>query len=253
MGRGKCRTQQPFNSTCVELYDEPVTPKPVPTSPKHSGGRRKGTTVTRDALLDAALELFAERGYEGASLRAITAKAGVDVAMVSHFFGDKQGLFAEAVLRRGRESMALIADIDPDQPPAARVLEAYFSMWESPDTALTVRALFRAALESEDNRQRLQELISSRLLEATAVMAERCSRAGAGGAQLRPETVALRTQLMAAHLLGIGIARYIMKLAPIADTPREVLIASLEPVMAAYLPDPRANDRHRPDPGPHTS
>src|ERR1700759_1320075 len=56
-------------------------------------GRRPGGANTRAQLLDAARAEFAERGYEGATVRAIADRAGVDPAMVNHFFGGKDGLF----------------------------------------------------------------------------------------------------------------------------------------------------------------
>lgn len=233
--------------------------------PKHQGGRRKGTTVTRDAILKAAIKLFAELGYEGASLRAITGAAGVDVALVRHFFGGKQGLFEEAVLRQGYGNLRLLLNNDYVGSPARRVLTAYFAMWENDETALTVRALFRTALESEENRSRLVELISALLKESIHTLAR--SRGGVhgdekdgtelngtemhGGGDRRSETtgakqpgleeprsedeVTLRTQLIASHLLGVGVTRYVLKLQPIADVPTDELIERLEPVINAYL------------------
>src|SRR5436309_6123236 len=60
-------------------------------------GRRPGASSTRQRILDAAAKLFAERGYEGAAMRGIAAEAGVDAALVVHFFGSKAGLLSEAV------------------------------------------------------------------------------------------------------------------------------------------------------------
>ncbi|MFC6932138.1 helix-turn-helix domain-containing protein [Actinomadura yumaensis] len=60
-------------------------------------GRRPGPTETREAILASARELFAEKGYDGASLRAIAREAGVDPALVHHFFGNKEGVFIAAM------------------------------------------------------------------------------------------------------------------------------------------------------------
>ena len=54
---------------------------------KHTG-RRPGESQTRTELLEIAARQFAERGYQGTSLRAITSEAGVDPTLVRHFFGD---------------------------------------------------------------------------------------------------------------------------------------------------------------------
>src|SRR6476469_3793099 len=60
-------------------------------------GRRAGNTTSRDAILEAARHQFAEHGYDGASLRSIAAAAGVDAALVVHFFGSKAKLLTAAV------------------------------------------------------------------------------------------------------------------------------------------------------------
>lgn len=205
-----------------------------PRPRKHQGGRRKGTSTTRDAILSIAAELFAEHGFEGTTLRAITDRAGVDVAMVSHFFGNKQGLFDEAVLKRGERNIRTLMNAKPEGRSAAHLLEAYFAMWEDPDTAQAVRALFRAALESEENRARLQALMSQQLDGAIRMLA--VGRSLPLGLAGNPEEATLDTQLIASHLLGIGISRYILRLSPLAETHRNQLIARLVPVIEAYLP-----------------
>lgn len=213
-----------------------MTPTERRPRSKQPGGRRKGDVSTRDAILQAAIETFAERGYEGATLRAITTKAGVDVALVSHFFGSKQGLFEEAVLRHGSGNLQRMMEIVPGADPARQLLEAYFSVWEHPDTALSVRALFRSALESEDNRARLQSLLSERLTEGLRLIAGQHGPGLLAELDEHPEEVAMRVQLLAAHLLGIGISRFIMRIQPMADLSREGLIGMLAPIIESYLP-----------------
>src|SRR3979411_792922 len=68
------------------------------TAPKRRGRRPAGQD-TKTALVTAARELFGESGYDGATVRAIATRAGVDAAMVNHWFGSKEGLFVKAVLR----------------------------------------------------------------------------------------------------------------------------------------------------------
>src|SRR4051812_50016669 len=70
---------------------------PRPTTKTPRTGRRAGESTSREAILDAARRLFAEQGYEGASLRAIGAEAGVDAALVVHFFGTKANLLTASV------------------------------------------------------------------------------------------------------------------------------------------------------------
>ena len=64
-----------------------------PSRGTRTAGRRPGKSNTRHLLVEAARELFAERGYEGTSLREIAAAADVDPGMIRHYFGDKETLF----------------------------------------------------------------------------------------------------------------------------------------------------------------
>ena len=60
-------------------------------------GRRPGNPDTRQAVLDAARATFAESGFDGASIRRIAGRAGVDPALVHHYFGTKDDLFMATV------------------------------------------------------------------------------------------------------------------------------------------------------------
>ena len=60
-------------------------------------GRRPGVSGTREAILDAARRAFAEQGYQHATIRGVADLAGVDPALVHHYFGTKQGLFVAAM------------------------------------------------------------------------------------------------------------------------------------------------------------
>ena len=107
-------------------------------------GRRQGEPVSRDAVLRAAKQRFAEEGYEKTTLRAIANDAHVDPSMVLYLFGSKAELF--------RESLRLI--IDPDVLAAAladgegdigtRMVRTYLEIWEHPDTAASMVALLAA-------------------------------------------------------------------------------------------------------------
>lgn len=209
---------------------------------RRTPGRPKGGSTSREQILKAAVEVFAERGYERATLRAITKRAGVDVALVSHFFGGKQGLFDEAVTQHAERMLSNLMKIDPESAGARDLLDTYFSMWESPETALMVRALFRAALESEDSRERLQQMVTNRLIVGLAQLAARRGAADASadavaGASIdvaADGAITVQSQLLAAHLLGVGISRYIMKVSPLADLSRDELVEQLISAVEAY-------------------
>lgn len=79
-----------------------------------------------------------------------------DVALFGHFFGGKQGVFEEAVMRRCEASIETVVNVELEEEPDSQLLDLYFSMWENPATSLVVRALFRASPESEERHGKLQ-------------------------------------------------------------------------------------------------
>lgn len=193
-------------------------------------GRRPGHDSTRQDILDSAIQVFAERGYEGASLRMITSRAGVDVSLVRHFFGGKEGLFDQAILAQADASTALLTEAaQGDSSPATRLADSYLTLWEAPATGPTFQALFRAALESPRNRDKLQEVMTTHLVDF--VRTSDWNRDSSSVADILS-----RIQLLAAHLMGIGVARYILKFSPLADLPREQVLADLVATIERYLP-----------------
>ena len=176
-------------------------------------GRRPGNHSTRDDILEAARTLFADRGYEGASVRAIAAKAEVDPALIRHFFGDKDGLFEETVVAEFGASVSFTAELANVSPGiGARLTRSYLAMWDDPVSGPRVLALMRTTLSSEDAMTRLR-----------AVMLRSLS----GGAQpgnIPPER-AVRINLVLAKLLGIAIARHLVRLPPLANLPLDDVVA----------------------------
>ena len=73
--------------------------KPQPRAQRR--GARRGDT-TRHAIVEAAERCFAERGFDGVSLRAITQAAGVDLALANYHFGSKDNLLRAVIVRRAR-------------------------------------------------------------------------------------------------------------------------------------------------------
>ncbi len=78
-----------------------LTPAPEPETPRKPGRPKGGKSEqTRDRILDAAEELFADRGYDGASIRDVAAAAGLQIHSIGYHFGPKEQLFDAVVARR---------------------------------------------------------------------------------------------------------------------------------------------------------
>ncbi|MCL2467507.1 MAG: TetR family transcriptional regulator [Micrococcales bacterium] len=180
-------------------------------------GRRTGDSGTRDAILDAALTLFAERGYDAASVRAIAESAGVDPALIRHFFGDKNTLFATVVADRTSIPARLGAALDGDPSTlGARVADAYLRLWEDPQTRPTLLALVRSATTSPHAADMLRDLLAGR------------------APALAPDK-AQGTALAASHLFGIAFTRHIIKLPAITACDHDTLVAAVAPTIQHYL------------------
>ena len=189
------------------------------TARKRPTGRRAGDSGTRDAILDAASALFAEHGYEGASIRAIAAAGGVDPGLIRHFFGDKQTLFTTVVADRTAIPGRLAAAVGDDPSTAGRAFtDAYLRLWEDPETRPVLFALVRSAMTSPGATEMLRELLLSRVLVPDGG-AERLSQVALAGA----------------HLFGIAMARHVIGLPPVVALSHDELVDQGAPTIQRYL------------------
>ncbi|TDW28748.1 TetR family transcriptional regulator [Cryobacterium psychrophilum] len=190
---------------------------------KRPSGRRAGESGTRDAILDAASDRFAERGYDGASIRAIAAVAGVDPALIRHFFVDKDGLFAATIKDRTAIPKRLGAALAGDSLGlGSRVADAYFRLWEEPETQTILLALVRSSTTSDRTARMLLEVIAAHIpddQDLGTVADERIHRVA----------------LAASHLLGTAIARYVIKLPPLVALAHDDLVTEIAPTIQRYL------------------
>jgi AcrR family transcriptional regulator len=112
-------------------------------------GRRAGDSGTREAILESARVQFAERGYDGATIRAIARAAGVDAALVHHFYGTKERLFAAAMELPVVPSEVITAALAetsraPDESAGEHLVRSALALWDSPGVrASYVRGLLQ--------------------------------------------------------------------------------------------------------------
>jgi AcrR family transcriptional regulator len=186
-------------------------------------GRRPAGADTRSALVAAARVVFAEQGYDGATVRSIATRAGVDAAMVNHWFGGKEGLFAEAILDlpiKPKDILAVLHD-GPIDELGARIVRTFLTVWD--DTGGDhFAALVRSVTGHEAAARVLRDFFLKHVFVSLANTVT----------DDRPD---LRANLVASQLLGMGVARYVIKFEPMMHTPIPDLVAAVGPNMQRYL------------------
>ncbi len=174
-------------------------------------------------LLQTARRMFAEAGYNHTSVRDIAAAAGVDPALIRHYFGGKAQLF--------RATMGW--PFDPGQIAArissgdrsdigARLTKVFFGAWEQPDSRAPLLAILRGAATHEESATLVRQFIQTQLYPQIAAV-------------LEDPKGELRVDLAMAQLLGIAYLRHILCVEPIASTPTDELVARVAPVISAHL------------------
>ncbi|GHJ44907.1 TetR family transcriptional regulator [Catellatospora sp. TT07R-123] len=187
-------------------------------------GRRPGNPDTRESILAAARNLFAERGFDAATMRAIGAEAEVDPALVHHYFGTKEKLFI-AAMQFPVDPAELVAQVTSGgrDEAGARLVRTFLNIWDSPVGAIGA-SLLRSAVSNEWTLRLLREFLTTQILRR--VLAE---------LQLDPAQAQLRAGLVVSQIGGLAFARYILKLEPIASLPSEQLVAMIAPNVQRYL------------------
>lgn len=156
-------------------------------------------------------------------MRAIASRAAVDPGLIRHFFGDKERLFAATMANRTviPERMAA-AMAGPTESLGARATDTYLRLWEDSETRPILLGLVRSAMTSEHGAQLLVEVIGDKVHGGEAL-------------RLEDEPRGRGIALAAAHLFGVGVARHVLRVPLLADTPHEELVASVAPVIQKYL------------------
>lgn len=184
-------------------------------------GRRPGNADTRQAVLDAARDCFAAFGYDGATIRAIAAEAGVDPALVHHFFGAKSDLFAAATELPAGELLPAPLDGE-DDVLGERVVRTFLALWEDPTTRSRFLAMVRSAVRYEAAATMLRSFLSREVL---GVLAHNLDTPDAD----------LRATLVGSQLVGLAIARYVVEVQPLASASVETVVAAYAPTIQRYL------------------
>jgi AcrR family transcriptional regulator len=193
-------------------------------------GRRGGDSGTREAILDAARKRFAAHGYDGATIRGIAGDAGVDPALVHHFFGTKERLFSAAVrlpmVPGELISSALAAGAaDPGASLGEHLVLTVLSAWDVAEIRETFLGLLRSAATSEPALVMLREFVTEAIV----------GRLSAAAQTADPAQARFRAALVASQVVGLGLARQVLGLEPLAEADRAELAAAVGPTLDRYL------------------
>jgi AcrR family transcriptional regulator len=196
-------------------------------APARRSGRRPGNPDTRDAVLTAARQAFAEKGFDGATIRGIASAAGVDPALVHHYFGSKDKLFLAAI-----EAPANPAELLPEVLAGGRdnlgenIVRLLLRVWDGPMRPAAL-ALVRSAVGNEWTARLLREFLVSQILRRVV-----------GTLGLPTAEREARGSLAASQLIGLVMARYVLKVEPLASATPESLVVAIGPTVQRYLTGP---------------
>jgi AcrR family transcriptional regulator len=177
--------------------------------------RTRDGEATRSTILTIARTQFGERGFERTTIRSIASAAGVDPALVMHYFGNKAHLFAEAA------DVHLVfpdlSDVAPDRV-ADVLFPVFVSVWGPQGPLLP---LLRAATTNPTAVEALLAVFTEKVTPALSAVTSDHS--------------AERVALVGSQLIGLAMTRNILGLPPLADMDDETLVDWLRPVLAHYL------------------
>ncbi|MHC3470757.1 TetR/AcrR family transcriptional regulator [Streptomyces sp. 7R007] len=204
-----------------ELTQQLLSERNVMTDTSPSG-RAERRARTRAAILDAARQEFALRGYQKATIRAVADRAGCDPSLVMQHFDNKQKLF-----RAASELNLDMTDVlaGPAEELTDRMVRVVFQYMDERPEATT--STLRSMLTHDESAEEALKLFN---LEE---MVSRISPVGASDSEARE----LRGQLVGALTLGVAIARYVLKFSTVSRASVDDLVTCLRPAVNAILPD----------------
>jgi AcrR family transcriptional regulator len=190
-------------------------------------GRRPGNQDTKQSILEAARTVFAEKGFDQSSIRAIATEAKVDPALVHHYFGTKEKLFL-ATINSPINPAELVpkAMQGPRDQAGERLVRLMLTVWDSPAGVAAV-ALMRSAMSNEWTARLLREFVVTQVL-----------RRAVAEFVMDPAEATTRATLVATQVAGLAVVRYVLKVEPVASAPVEQLVAAIAPNVQRYLTEP---------------
>jgi AcrR family transcriptional regulator len=186
-------------------------------------GRRPAGEDRRGDILAAAREEFARRGFDGTTLRGIARAAGVDARLVHHYFDGKDAVFTAAfeIPVRPQDVVEPVVAPGPDGI-GERLIRLFLSVWDSPPGRQRIVALLSASLTSEAAARMLREFVTREVFARIV-------------ARLRSDEPELRASLAASQMMGLVVARYVVRIEPLASLEPDEVVELVGPTLQAYL------------------
>jgi AcrR family transcriptional regulator len=197
-------------------------------------GRTPGSPANREAIRAAALEQFTKRGYDRATIRDIAATAGVDPALVLHYFRSKDQLFV-AALKFPVNPREVVPELLAGgvEGLSERLLRRALSVWTSDHGGGTMVGLIRSSASHDEAARMMREFFTREVV----------GRIAKSLGMPQPE---LRAALVASQLIGLAMARFVVRFEPIASASIDDMVAWYAPTLQRYLTAPLRGDKVRP-------
>ncbi len=198
-------------------------------TPPRRSGRRPGDSGAREAILREARQSFGSAGFSGTTIRGVARAAGVDPALVHHYFGTKDELFAASIELPFDPSVVVPALLAEGMDGLGeRVVRTFLGIWDATPGQGPLLALLRSAVSDERAAQSVRDFVTRGVLGLLA-------RAGA------PDHAELRASLAASQVVGLAVARYVVRLEPLASATPDELGPLIGPTIDRYLRAPASD------------
>lgn len=186
-------------------------------------GRRPGDSGAREAILAAAAERFAEQGFQATTMRGVATAAGVDPALVHHYFGTKEGLFTAAMAFPINPAEMVDRLTAPGVDGLGeRVVRTLLAVFAELGSANPVIGLIRSAADHPPSARMLREFLGQAVLDRVA-------------AAIEADRPHLRASLCASQVIGILVARELIALPDLVEADVDTLAAAYGPALQHYL------------------
>ncbi|ORB75500.1 TetR family transcriptional regulator [Mycobacterium scrofulaceum] len=185
-------------------------------------GPRDERGVLAARILAAARDQFAEHGWAGTAIRAVARTAGVDPALIYHYFGSKEGLL-DAATTPPQKWLDAVAETwaTPTADLGRQLIRTVLDTWTDEEVGPILRAVVLTAAHEDKTREKLRLIVERGLIGGSTLGEDE-------GERLR------RSGLIATQLIGFALLRYVWKIEPIASMPEDELVSAIGPNLQRY-------------------